>query len=68
MKVYTPPEVAKILKVSRDKILAWIRIGDLKAFNTSKAKRPRYRISKDAVEDFMEERQVVRASQTKGYF
>lgn len=43
----TPPQVAKRLRVSADKVLAWIRSGELRAVNVASpdAKRPRYRVT-----------------------
>lgn len=40
----TPPEVARRYGVSRDKVLAWIRSGELRAVNvaTTLGRRPRY--------------------------
>jgi hypothetical protein len=41
----TPPELAKRWGVSPDKILAWIRGGELRAFNAARRNgRPRYLI------------------------
>jgi excisionase family DNA binding protein len=43
----TPPEVARHLRVNADKVLAWIRSGELRAVNvaTGLAGRPRWRVS-----------------------
>lgn len=42
----TPPEIAERYGVSPDKVLAWIRSGELRAINlaTTPGGRPRYRI------------------------
>jgi excisionase family DNA binding protein len=48
----TPPAVAKLYGVSADTVRAWIVSGELLAVNVAKAKRPRYRISKDALNKF----------------
>ena len=55
----TPPQVAKQLGVSPDKIRAWIDKGELNATNvaTGKAGRPRYRISETDLADFQKKRQ-----------
>ncbi len=47
--VMTPGEVAQLLKVSEEDVLAAIQAGDLKARKIGSA----YRISKDAVDDFL---------------
>lgn len=58
----TPPQVAKQLGVSPDKILAWIRKGELRATNaaTSQGGRPRYKISEENLTKFQEMRQNVK--------
>jgi excisionase family DNA binding protein len=49
----TPPVVAKKLSVSRDTVLNWIRNGELKASNIAqRGKRPRYRITPEALAKF----------------
>ena len=52
--VFTPPELAKAWGVSPDKVLGWIRSGELKAINVAKSMqgRPRYRIDAEAIEAF----------------
>ncbi len=47
-----PSEVAAILKVSKDKVYTWIRNGKLPAFDVSKGSAPRFRITKEALEEF----------------
>jgi excisionase family DNA binding protein len=54
----TPPEVAKRLRVSPTKILAWIRRGELKAVNVSDGSRPRFRISPTDLLAFLTAREV----------
>jgi excisionase family DNA binding protein len=58
----TPPQVAKRLGVSPDKILDWIRKGELHATNvaTTRAGRPRYRISEEDLTIFQRTRQPSR--------
>jgi excisionase family DNA binding protein len=47
----TPPEVAKRLRVSPERVIAWIRSGRLAAVNVgSGPKRPRYRVAQEAVD------------------
>jgi excisionase family DNA binding protein len=60
-RVLTPPEVADQLRVSPDKVLTWIRSGELRAVNVVKrvGGRPRYRVSVDDLAAFMERRAVV---------
>ena len=43
----TPPEIAELYRVDPNKILGWIRRGELRTVNvaTSTGGRPRYRIS-----------------------
>lgn len=48
----TPPEIAKLLRINRDKVLAWIHSGELKATNISDSPRPRYRVDPKDFEDF----------------
>ena len=51
---YTPRALAKHWGVHVDKVLRFIHTGELPAFNAAsrQSKRPRYRISLDAVRDF----------------
>lgn len=57
----TPAEVAKSWGVSPDKVVRFIRSGELKAIDISQKrdKRPRYRIDPADVEAFEAARQVV---------
>jgi excisionase family DNA binding protein len=48
----TPPQAAKRLGISPDTVLGFIRRGELKASNVSKAQRPRYRITPEALAEF----------------
>jgi excisionase family DNA binding protein len=59
----TPPELAKQYGVSPDKVLAWIRAGELRAINvaTRLGGRPRYRISEEDLAAF-EARRAARPS------
>lgn len=54
----TTPEVAKLLRVSSDKVLNWIRKADLKAINISEGNRPRYRIRREDLDLFLKSREV----------
>ena len=55
MTWYTPPEIAKQLRVDVAKIIARIRAGELVAIDVSTpgSRRPRYRISDEALQDFI---------------
>ncbi len=58
---WTPPELAREWGVSPDKILNWIRSGELPATNmaTHRSGRPRYRIDADGISAFRSKRAVV---------
>lgn len=51
---YTPPQIAKLLGVEDAKVVGWIKRGELRAVNVAdkNGKRPRWRISSEAFEDF----------------
>jgi excisionase family DNA binding protein len=55
-----PTEIAKLLRVSQDKVLGWIRRAQLRAVNVSDSVRPRYRVSQESLDDFLKAREVVR--------
>jgi hypothetical protein len=64
----TPPRLAKQLGVQADKVLSWIRSGELRAINVADraSHRPRWRISAEATEEFFRRREAVpRSVQTK---
>lgn len=56
----TPPQVAKRLGVTHDKILVWIHRGEMRAVDvsTTRGGRPRYRVSEEDLEDFLDRRAV----------
>lgn len=58
MTVRTPPQVAKLLLVKPGKVVGWIDSGELEAFNVANAgsKRPRWRITQEALDDFLRRR------------
>jgi len=60
----TPPELARQWGVTTEKILTFIRSGELAAIDAStrRNKRPRFLIDKSAIEDFERRRAVVPAS------
>lgn len=51
-------EVAKLLRVSGEKVHGWIRRGELVAVNVGNEFRPRYRVSPDAFDAFLKGREV----------
>jgi excisionase family DNA binding protein len=55
----TPPAVARLLGITDEKVLTWIRSGELRASNiaTRPTTRPRYTILRDALEAFLAARQ-----------
>jgi Helix-turn-helix domain len=57
--MHSPPAVAKKLVVAPNKVLGWIRRGQLRAFNVASniGGRPRWRISADDLEKFLALRQ-----------
>lgn len=58
-KTISPSELAKRWKIKNTKVLAWIRSGELAAFDVSNAPgigRPRFRITADAISDFQRKR------------
>ena len=54
----TPPEIAKLLRVSSDKVLGWIRKAELTAINVGDGNRPRYRIRSEDLDSFLRSREV----------
>jgi excisionase family DNA binding protein len=55
----TPPQLAKQLGVSPEKVLTWIRSGELPGVNVAErlTGRPRWRISPEALEQFLKRRE-----------
>jgi|GEM_PF-1611561 len=55
----TPPRLAKQLGISCEKVLTWIRSGELRAVNVAErlSGRPRWRISPAALEEFFKRRE-----------
>jgi hypothetical protein len=52
----TPPQIARRLRCRSSKVIVWIRKGALRAVNVAEdpnGKRPRWRISPQALEDFL---------------
>lgn len=57
----TPPEVARLFRISVGKVMTWIRNGELRAVNIAMRPggRSRYRIDRADIADFELRRQVV---------
>jgi excisionase family DNA binding protein len=57
-KYLTPPQIAEILGVAHEKILQFIRTGELRAIDLSSKRghRPRWHVSRDDLEDFLNRR------------
>lgn len=60
----TPPKVAERYGISADKVIAWIRAGELRAIDvaTRRGERPRYLIDEQDLAAFERSREVVPAS------
>jgi excisionase family DNA binding protein len=57
-RMLTPPQIAERLGIDAHKVVAWIAAGQLVAVNVSDgAKRPRWRIAPEALEQFLRRRQ-----------
>jgi excisionase family DNA binding protein len=58
---WTVPELARLLRVSQDKIRAWIKAGELNAINTAGARcgRPRYVVLAHHLDQFERRRRAV---------
>jgi excisionase family DNA binding protein len=54
----TPPEIAKLLRVSSEKVLGWIRKAELTAINVGDGNRPRYRVRREDLDSFLGSREV----------
>ena len=60
-KVYTPPQLARKYAVTPDKVIGWIKAGELAALNLASTVtgRPRYKITQEAVAAFERRRAVL---------
>ncbi|MBL9163122.1 MAG: helix-turn-helix domain-containing protein [Planctomycetaceae bacterium] len=60
MTSYSPPQVADMLGVAPETVIAWVRSGQLPGFDVSRpaARRPRFRITDAALAKFIEQRQT----------
>ena len=61
MSIYTTLDIAKLWHVSRNKVLDWIRSGDLEAFNVSSrpGQKPTYRVTQEQLESFQTRRATI---------
>ena len=57
----TPPQIAEQFGVAVEKVIAWIKSGELAALNLANrgCHRPRYSITPDALDAFKRSRQVI---------
>jgi|GEM_PF-1788774 len=60
-RMMTPPEVAQQWRIKHEKVLTWIRSGELRAINvaTKPGGRPTYRIDPDDLRVFVDRRAAV---------
>ena len=56
---YTPPEIARLLRCRESKVSSWIKSGRLPAINVSESTRPRYRVARQALDEFLQRQAVV---------
>ena len=64
----TPPELARRWRVKPERIIAWIRAGELRAFNVASRPgvgKPRYRIPQDAIIEFENRRSAAQVKTTR---
>ena len=52
----TPPQIGKILGVSKEHVVKFINRGELRAVNTSLKDRPRWKVSQENFDAFMKSR------------
>lgn len=59
-RCFSPDEIALDWAVSRDKVIGWIRAGELRAFNAAlkAGRRPIYRITEDDLRAFVASREL----------
>ncbi len=55
----TPAEIAKELRIRESKPVGWIKSGRLQAVNLSEGQRPRYRIARAALDEFLQRQAVI---------
>lgn len=61
LQFFTPPEVARLLKMKPGNVIAAIRRGELKASNVGQpgARKPRFRITRKALDEFLDRRSAI---------
>jgi excisionase family DNA binding protein len=57
-RFYTPSEIARMLRVSSEKVLGWIRRAELRAVNLGNMARSKYRVRPADLENFLRLREV----------
>lgn len=62
MSTYRPQAIAEMLDVKVDVVYGWIAAGELRAANAAqrRAGKPRWRISQEALDQFLRSRQSVK--------
>ena len=65
MTFLNPPEIAKSLGVSPERVRGWIAAGQLRASNVGDAGRPRWKISESDFCDFLNNRANIAGSLNK---
>ncbi len=55
---YTVPQIARGIRIREAKLIADIRAGKLAGINISEGTRPRYRIARQALAEYLENKQV----------
>ena len=64
----TPPELAKRWRVKPERVIGWIKSGELRAFDVSSRPgvgKPRYRIPQDAIIEFENRRSAAQVKTTR---
>lgn len=59
-RMLTPPAIARLLGISQDKVLGWIRSGELRAVDVADraSRAPRYRIAREWLDELLRDRAV----------
>ena len=52
-KFLSPPQIARLLRTSSEQVLAYIRLGELRAVNLSLTDRPRWKVDPAWLDDFL---------------
>ncbi len=62
---YTCPEIARLLRCRESKVSTWIKSGRLPAINVSESTRPRYRVRRADLDQFLAGAAVVPVVRTE---